>query len=203
MDAKRLIFYKNVLFEHDKDTIPPQLIGSDPELEEVLYTKKRVTFTFDEDIGVKNLRENLVITPNFEDKLVYKALVRGKKLVIGFEEPLDSNRTYTVNLYGGVVDLTESNVADDIALSFSTGEAIDSISVLGRILWAETQKAVKGAFVHLVPVEPVGEETATPAETAEAEEAEEPEEAEVTAEPGEPVEAPAEEAEEAAETLEG
>ena len=140
---------------------------------------------------MKNLRENLVITPNFEDKLVYKALVRGKKLVIGFEEPLDSNRTYTVNLYGGVVDLTESNVADDIALSFSTGEAIDSISVLGRILWAETQKAVKGAFVHLVPVEPVGEETATPAGRRRPEEAVEAEEAVETAEPGEPVEAAA------------
>jgi len=132
----------------DKDTIPPQLMEVFPLPGALMVptTKTKIVFTFDEYVKIKE-QKNIILSPPQTKPL--KAAIKGKSVVITFEEPLKENTTYSLDLTGAIADNNEGNLFPGYTLVFSTGEKIDSMYVTGIVQDCETLNPLKGATVLL------------------------------------------------------
>lgn len=131
-----------------RDTIPPVLVKVVPEtnvlgvpLEGAVFT-----FTFDEYFTVKT-PTNIFLSPPLNKPPKYK--IHGKSIQISFEEPLDSNTTYTLTLANAIADNNESNMFPGFTYVFSTGDSIDSLMITGIVQDCSTLAPVKGITVML------------------------------------------------------
>ena len=75
--------------------------------------------------------------------------IRGKSLIVKFEEPLSPNTTYTLSFTDAIADVNEGNMFAGYTYVFSTGDRIDSMMVTGTVLDCNTLDPVKGAKVIL------------------------------------------------------
>ena len=132
----------------DKDTIPPLIIGIKPlpGTLNVPCEKAKVIFTFNEYVTIKNQKNIFLSPPQAKSP---KARIRGKSLVVEFEEPLDSNTTYTLNLSDAIADNNEGNMFPGYTYVFSTGSRMDSLLLTGKVLDCNTLSPVKDATVLL------------------------------------------------------
>ncbi|MBR4809700.1 MAG: Ig-like domain-containing protein [Bacteroidales bacterium] len=132
----------------DKDTIPPLIIGIDPlpGAVNVPCVKTKIVFRFDEYVTIKNPKNILLSPPQAKAP---KSRIREKYLIIQFEEPLDSNTTYTLHLSDAIADNNEGNMFPGYTYVFSTGSTIDSLLTTGKVLDCNTLRPVKGATVLL------------------------------------------------------
>ena len=132
----------------DKDTIPPYMvyINPAPGVVQVPLTGARFYFEFNEYVKIKTAR-NIFLSPPQEKPL--KAKVRGKGILVTFEEPLDSNTTYTISFVDAIADNNEGNMFAGFDYVFSTGSSIDSMMMTGTVLDCGNLKPVKGATVML------------------------------------------------------
>ena len=132
----------------DKDTIPPVIIGINPlpGAVNVPTHKTKIVFRFDEYVTIKN-QKNIFLSP--PQKKAPKARIRDKFLIVQFEEPLDSNTTYTLNFTDAIADNNEGNMFPGYTYVFSTGDSIDSLLITGKVLDCNTLKPVKGATALL------------------------------------------------------
>ncbi|WP_225000090.1 Ig-like domain-containing protein [Cesiribacter sp. SM1] len=131
----------------DRDTIPPRLVNITPAQNTLNYKDGVLRLQFDELVTLKNLQQQLIITPRTEAK--YKARVNKNIVELSFEEPLNDSTTYTFNFREGIVDITEGNIAPNLYLAFSTGNYLDSLIIRGKVRDALTDKVVEGATVVL------------------------------------------------------
>ena len=69
--------------------------------------------------------------------------------MVTFEEPLDSNTTYTINMTDAIADVNENNMFPGYTYVFSTGSQIDSMMITGTVMDCNTLNPVKGATVML------------------------------------------------------
>ena len=127
----------------DKDTIPPVLLNITPPENSIHFPTnlkkgkvKNISFTFDEYVVIKDGNANIFLSPPQEKKPIYK--ISGKSVKITFEEPLDSNQTYTLDLGAAINDNNEGNPFDRKVYTFSTGDYIDSIYTAGSVVDAIT-----------------------------------------------------------------
>lgn len=112
-----------------KDTIPPILVKSHPEQEQINYKGKTIDLVFSEMVILDNPKEQIIITPTTDSK--YETIQKNNKVTIKFEESLKDSTTYTINFREAVKDITEKNPAKNLQLAFSTGKSIDSLSISG------------------------------------------------------------------------
>lgn len=75
--------------------------------------------------------------------------LRGKKLKIFWEDTLMENSTYQFNFGKSVVDVNEGNANSELIYVFSTGDAIDSLSITGRVLRSSDNKPASAAFAMI------------------------------------------------------
>ena len=134
-----------------RDTLAPRLKESIPANGSTNVAGSTVTFVFDEYIQTENLRSGVLITPFEGDN--YTASARKNKLTVTFNKPLRPNTTYTISFEKAVKDITEGNFSDNIRLSFSTGPAIDSLKLEGKVINASDNKPAEGVLVMLFPPE--------------------------------------------------
>ena len=132
----------------DKDTLPPLIIDINPlpGTVNVPCAKTKIVFKFDEYVTIKN-QKNIFLSP--PQAKAPKARIRDKFLIVQFEEPLDSNTTYTLNLSDAIADNNEGNMFPGYTYVFSTGPDIDSLLITGKVLDCNTLSPVKGATVLL------------------------------------------------------
>jgi hypothetical protein len=130
-----------------KDTTPPLVIREIPPNNSVNFDEKRIKIYFDEFVQLKNIQEELLISPPFAEKP--KMVLKGKKLVITFQDTLPTNKTVNFSFYNAIVDINEGNPLYDYQYVFSTGNTIDTSFIDGRLLYAETGKAVEKTHIHL------------------------------------------------------
>ncbi len=69
--------------------------------------KTRLSFTFDEYVVVKE-QQNIFLSPPLEKAPKYK--IKGKSVIVYFENDLDSNKTYTLDLTNAIADNNEGNM---------------------------------------------------------------------------------------------
>ena len=131
-----------------KDTIPPALYWTQPVpgAVNVDTNKTKLVFGFDEYVTIKN-QQNIFLSP--PQKKAPKAKVKGKNVVVTFEEPLAKGITYTLNCTDAIADNNEGNMFPGFTYVFSTGDNIDSMLVTGTVQDCNTLTPVKGATVML------------------------------------------------------
>jgi hypothetical protein len=114
-----------------KDDIPPVVVMSNPAPFSTQFSSKTIVLTFDEYVRLNDIQNNLVISPPLTVKPKIK--VRGKSVIVELQEELRANTTYLFNFGDGVVDVNESNKAQDLMYVFSTGDVIDSLELNGLV----------------------------------------------------------------------
>ena len=130
-----------------KDTIPPQIVTVNPGHGTLNFNETVLRMEFNEPVQLKDLNNQLIITPSIDGK--YKTKLSKNSLELQFEQPFDTNTTYTLNFRDGVVDLNESNPAKNLIMAFSTGAYLDSLEMKGKVTEVLTGKPVPDAIVTL------------------------------------------------------
>ena len=116
-----------------KDTIPPIVLATVPDSNSTNVprdVKSSITLTFNEYIQLVDASKNILLSPPQKKRV--KTRLKGKSLIVSFEEPLDSNKTYTIYFGSALADNNEGNVLSNYAYSFSTGAVLDSMLYSGR-----------------------------------------------------------------------
>ena len=131
-----------------KDTIPPVIVKLDPAdgTTNVPTRKTKLELTFNEYVVVKDPK-SLYLSPPLEKAPKYK--IQNKSVVVYFENDLDSNKTYTLDLTNAIADNNEGNMYPGFTLVFSTGDQIDSMMLTGTVQDCNTLQPLKGATVML------------------------------------------------------
>ena len=130
-----------------KDTIPPILVSTIPANGSTNVFTNTITLEFNELVSVNNPLQTVIFSPPQKAAPTVKAL--GKKVNIVFQDTLQPNTTYTIDLKKCIVDFTESNPFEDYVYSFSTGDKIDSLQISGKIIDAQTLAAKKNYTVGI------------------------------------------------------
>ncbi len=128
-----------------EDTNAPQLQKADPPSESVRFQKQEVTLLFDEYVTLQSPSQTIVVLP--PDMRVLASSV-GKEVRLFWDDTLQENTTYVINLNGTVKDFTAGNDTL-IQYVFSTGDFIDSLSYEVQVVDAFTNEPVKDVTLGL------------------------------------------------------
>lgn len=131
-----------------RDTIPPKVVAAFPDPGSVNVPLKgtRIVLTFNEYVTLKNAA-NILLSPP-QSKML-KTKVKGKSVIIDFEEELKPNTTYTIDFTEAIADNNEGNFLPGFSYVFSTGDQIDSMFLTGTVVDSKKLDPVKGATVML------------------------------------------------------
>lgn len=131
-----------------KDTIPPVIVGVKPVWGDTMFplTDGKVSVKFNEYTVVKDQAAILLSPPH---KKKPKTKVKGKEIVVTFQDTLKPNTTYTIDFGQGLADNNEGNIAPKFVYAFSTGDTLDSMYICGTVVDAENLTPVKKAIVSL------------------------------------------------------
>ncbi len=130
-----------------RDTIPPEVVSSEPPNYTTLFTGTGIRIEFDEFIQLRNINQQFIITPPQKERPEFR--VRGRNLFIDLNTELVPNTTYTLNFGDAIVDLNEGNALSNYEFVFSTGEVIDSLYYSGIVLNAYDNEPAEGVVVML------------------------------------------------------
>jgi uncharacterized protein (DUF2141 family) len=131
-----------------KDTLAPKIVSSIPLNKSKNYSGKKVELNFNEYVGVRNLNQELLITPNVG---TYDTRIRPMGITLIMDSTLKQNTTYTFNFRNAIEDVSERNIGKNIKLVFSTGSDIDSLQISGQVKHLETNKKLESVLVGLYP----------------------------------------------------
>lgn len=119
-----------------RDSIPPTLIKALPSLRTTHFTGNRIVLTFDEYVHVENVQQNLLVspTPRINPNVDFKF----REVTIKLRDTLLPNTTYSIQLGNAIQDVNENNPYPNFTYVFSTGSYIDSLTLNGKVIVAET-----------------------------------------------------------------
>lgn len=138
-----------------KDETPPVMLRADPPQKTVSFKKDRIRIYFDEYIKLKKLNEQLVISPPMEQStyVISPQSMAAKYLQIEFLDSLAPNTTYSFNFGESIEDNNEGNPFSFFSYVFSTGEAIDSLSLRASVSDALARTPESFISLMLYPVD--------------------------------------------------
>ena len=119
-----------------KDTLAPKLIRAIPAAGSRNVTGNKITLEFDEYIDVQDLQQNLLISPLQNRNPSITANPRS--ITLKFRDTLLPNTTYNINFGNAIRDINENNVLKNLTYVFSTGSSLDSLTLSGNVVLAET-----------------------------------------------------------------
>lgn len=131
-----------------RDEEPPKLVRSFPKNYSTHFNRKEILLEFDEFVVLSNVTQELIVSPPL-DKTPDIYVKKGRTVVIELEEELDSNTTYTFNFGDAIQDLTENNPLSAFSFVVSTGDYVDSLSVMGYAYDAKSLKPEEGLKIFL------------------------------------------------------
>jgi len=111
-----------------KDSAPAEIISVEPSSGTTSIKAKTIVFSFDDYVD-RSVRNALTVLPNARFSSTYG----GDVLEVTFEEPLDTNTTYTITLGTEWTDLRGNKPSQAFTMVFSTGDHIDSGSIVGSV----------------------------------------------------------------------
>ncbi len=120
----------------DKDTLPPQVVGSNIDTSRVNVPRdiRELRIDFDEYITLKDINRQLIISPPLRKmtKIIPSGLAN-KYLLIKWDDTLQANTTYNFNFGNAIQDNNEGNPLRYYNFAFSTGEKIDDLYISGEL----------------------------------------------------------------------
>lgn len=130
-----------------RDVEPPLPLIEAPLNQSTNFSGDRIIIHFDEFIELKDPNSEILISPPLKEKPDYR--IRGKSLVVKFNDTLLPNTTYNIFFGESIVDLTENNPLTAYRYVFSTGNRIDSLSIRGNVNKAFNLEPEEDVFVML------------------------------------------------------
>lgn len=132
-----------------KDILPPKTSKYIPDSAQLNFNSRIIEITFDEYIQLKDLNNQLIISPMFSK--TPEIAVKGKTLSIELDnnETLQPNTTYCISFGNSVQDLNENNGIENFKYIFSTGTFIDSLTLKGKVQNGFSQYTEKGILAIL------------------------------------------------------
>ena len=116
-----------------KDTLAPVLKSSFPDNYSTQFKGNKIKLYFDENIKLKNLNKQLIISPPMKNEPLIIPTTATKNLTITIKDTLQPNTTYSFNFGQSIADNNEGNPLNQFKYVFSTGDYIDSLALGGRI----------------------------------------------------------------------
>lgn len=134
-----------------RDTLPPMLLDAAPPDSARGFNNNEIVFTFDEYVDIQNVQQNLIVSPT--PKIFPVVTNKLRTITVRLKDTLEPNTTYSLNFGKAIKDVNEGNVAKDFTYIFSTGNYIDSLTLAGRVILAETGKtdSTMIAMLHVSP----------------------------------------------------
>ncbi|HNX66075.1 MAG TPA: Ig-like domain-containing protein [Bacteroidales bacterium] len=130
-----------------RDKQPPVVLSSQPENGSKFFRSNSFEVTFDEYIVLDKINEKFMVSPPLKEKP--EILLKGKKLIVKWDEDLEENTTYTFYFQDGIKDNNEGNVLNNFQYSFSTGAVLDSLSFTGNVVNAMDLEGEQDVLVML------------------------------------------------------
>lgn len=135
-----------------KDTIAPVLKMSFPKNFNTNFKGNEIKLVFDENIKLKDLNKQLVISPPMKQEPLILPTTATKFITIKIKDTLQPNTTYNFNFGQSIEDNNEGNPFNQFKYVFSTGDHIDSLSLGGTIKDAHEKEAESFVSVMLYEV---------------------------------------------------
>lgn len=135
-----------------KDTIAPVLKGSFPENFSKNFKGNEIKLVFDENIKLKNLNKQLIISPPMKYEPSILPTTPSKTITIKIKDTLQRNTTYSFNFGQSIADNNEGNPLNQFKYVFSTGDYIDSLSLGGTVKSAYDKEVESFVSVMLYDV---------------------------------------------------
>ena len=129
------------------DETPPRILGAAPADKGTNVKNQKISIFFDEFIQIENATEKVVVSPPQLE--TPEIVASGKRIRIELLDSLKPNTTYTIDFSDAITDNNEDNPLGNYTYSFSTGDAIDTLEVSGKVLQAKDLEPVKGILVGL------------------------------------------------------
>lgn len=129
------------------DETPPRILGAAPADKGTNVKNRKISIFFDEFIQIENATEKVVVSPPQLE--TPEIVASGKRIRIELLDSLKPNTTYTIDFSDAITDNNEDNPLGNYTYSFSTGDAIDTLEVSGKVLQAKDLEPVKGILVGL------------------------------------------------------
>ena len=130
-----------------RDETPPVPMHFSPENFSTHFDAQTIRVQFDENIQLRNLWQQIIISPPMARPTI---IYNNRNLTITLQDTLRENTTYIFSFGNALVDRNEGNVLYNFQLVFSTGETIDSLSIMGEIIDAFTLEPVQNVSIALV-----------------------------------------------------
>ena len=130
-----------------KDSSPPFVVEYQPDSAATNFNAKRIIIRFNEYVQLTDLNNQLIVSPQLNEQP--DVTIRKKEIVIDMPDSLLPNTTYTISFGSAIKDITENNVLDNFRYVFSTGPAIDSLTVSGNVKNASSLTGEKNVLVML------------------------------------------------------
>lgn len=130
-----------------RDTDPPLVLKSVPENGARNFRGNRIVISFNEYVVLDKINEKFMVSPPM--KRMPEIRIKGKDIIIRYEEELRDSTTYTFYFQDAVRDLNEGNAINNFQFVFSTGPFIDSLSVTGNVLKADDLNPPEATLVVL------------------------------------------------------
>jgi uncharacterized protein (DUF2141 family) len=130
-----------------RDSLPPVAVASSPKDSGTFVKEQKISIIFNEFVELKNANEKIIISPYPVKEPVYEHKLR--TVTVRLKDSLLPNTTYNINFGDAIIDLNEGNVLKNFEFSFSTGGSIDSNSLSGKVILAETGETDSTMFALL------------------------------------------------------
>ncbi|MDR2964068.1 MAG: Ig-like domain-containing protein [Bacteroidales bacterium] len=132
-----------------KDTTAPVVLRTRPHNGATNQQNlNRIRIDFNEFIVLKNPSETCIISPPLAK--TPKMTTRRRTLTINLKGiALRDSTTYTLTFTNSIADVNEGNILNQFIYAFSTGTAIDTLQIAGKVIDAESGTASQTAFVLL------------------------------------------------------
>ena len=129
------------------DEDPPEVVRSEPPNYSANFTGDEIRIYFDEFIRLRDIRQQLLISPPLEQRPEIN--IRGRSIVMEIEEELLPETTYNFFFGDAIRDITEGNAIPNFQFVVSTGDYVDSLSVAGQVRNAQNLEPEEGIYVML------------------------------------------------------
>ena len=130
-----------------RDTSAPVFIKANPPIRSTDFTGNNIQLTFDEYVDVQDLQQHLLVSPSPKNQPLVRHNLR--TVTVRLQDTLLPNTTYSIQFGNAIRDINEGNILKNFTYVFSTGKAIDSLSVIGKVSLAENGKTDSTLLVML------------------------------------------------------
>lgn len=130
-----------------RDSLPPLIISTVPAQKATNFRGKQITLNFNEYVALRDQQAEFLVSPPNINGSKPTLTVKGRSVLVDFDEQPDSNTTYRLDFGNSIADNNEGNRLGNYAYIFSTGPDLDTLMMSGLTIDAQTRDSVIGAML--------------------------------------------------------